>query len=299
MQETDFIWHKNDLVPWKDATIHVLTHTLHYGGGSFEGIRFYETDKGPAIFNLQAHVKRLFYSASVLKMESPYTEQEVTDIIVKVVRANHLKAGYIRPLLYYGYGKMGVKPLGSPVELMVACWPWGAYLPHELVDIKISRYIRIHPRSTIVDAKICGHYVNSVLASLELEGTHYHEALLLDARGYVAEGVGENFFLVKNGVIYTPKLGTIIPGITRDTIFRLAEKLDIPTVEIDITPDGIYEADEAFFTGTAAEVTPIRSVNEKVLNHGNLGPITSKIKTGYYELVRGKNADFMDCLTFV
>jgi len=297
MQETQFIWHKGKLMPWAEATVHVMTHTLHYGGGSFEGIRFYETEKGIAIFKLQAHIDRLFYSAAALKMVSPYTKEQVADIVIQVVRANQIKAGYIRPLLFYGYGKMGVNPVGSPVELMVACWPWGAYLPHELADVKISHYMRIHPRTTVVDAKLCGHYVNSILASLELAGTHYHEALLLDTNGYVAEGVGENFFLVKNNVIYTPKLGTIIAGITRDTVFELAKQLAVKIVEVDIMPAEIYDADEAFFTGTAAEITPIRSVDDKVLNQGNLGPITAIIKSAYYDLVRGKNPAFMDCLT--
>jgi len=297
MQETQFIWHKGKLMPWAEATVHVMTHTLHYGGGSFEGIRFYETEKGVAIFKLQAHIDRLFYSAAALKMVSPYTKEQVADIVIQVVRANQIKAGYIRPLLFYGYGKMGVNPVGSPVELMVACWPWGAYLPHELADVKISHYMRIHPRTTVVDAKLCGHYVNSILASLELAGTHYHEALLLDTNGYVAEGVGENFFLVKNNVIYTPKLGTIIAGITRDTVFELAKQLAVKIVEVDIMPAEIYDADEAFFTGTAAEITPIRSVDDKVLNQGNLGPITAIIKSAYYDLVRGKNPAFMDCLT--
>lgn len=299
MQETQFIWHKGKLMPWAEATVHVMTHTLHYGGGSFEGIRFYETEKGVAIFKLQAHIDRLFYSAAALKMVSPYTKEQVADIVIQVVRANQIKAGYIRPLLFYGYGKMGVNPVGSPVELMVACWPWGAYLPHELADVKISHYMRIHPRTTVVDAKLCGHYVNSILASLELAGTHYHEALLLDTNGYVAEGVGENFFLVKNNVIYTPKLGTIIAGITRDTVFELAKQLAVKIVEVDIMPAEIYDADEAFFTGTAAEITPIRSVDDKVLNQGNLGPITSIIKSAYYDLVRGKNPAFMDCLTMI
>lgn len=299
MQETQFIWHKGKLMPWAEATVHVMTHTLHYGGGSFEGIRFYETEKGIAIFKLQAHIDRLFYSAAALKMVSPYTKEQVADIVIQVVRANQIKAGYIRPLLFYGYGKMGVNPVGSPVELMVACWPWGAYLPHELADVKISHYMRIHPRTTVVDAKLCGHYVNSILASLELAGTHYHEALLLDTNGYVAEGVGENFFLVKNNVIYTPKLGTIIAGITRDTVFELAKQLAIKIVEVDIMPEEIYDADEAFFTGTAAEITPIRSVDDKVLNQGNLGPITAIIKSAYYDLVRGKNPAFMDCLTMI
>lgn len=299
MQTTEFIWQNDKLVPWADAKVHVLTHTLHYGGGAFEGIRFYETAKGPAIFRLDAHVERLFYSAEALKMTVPYTKQEVANIIIDVVRANKIKQGYIRPLLFYGYNKMGVNPVGSPVEFIVACWPWGAYLPHDMVDIKISRYIRIHPDSTIVDAKLCGHYLNGILASLELQGTHYHEALLLDAKGYVSEGVGENLFIVKGGVIYTPKLGTILAGITRETIFKLAAESNLKVIEAELKPADVYFADEAFFTGTAAEVTPIRSIDDHVLGDGKLGPITAGIKAAYQDVVFGRDPKFESYLTYV
>lgn len=299
MQTTEFIWQNDKLVPWADAKVHVLTHTLHYGGGAFEGIRFYETAKGPAIFRLDAHVERLFYSAEALKMTVPYTKQEVANIIIDVVRANKIKQGYIRPLLFYGYNKMGVNPVGCPVDFIVACWPWGAYLPHDMVDIKISRYIRIHPDSTIVDAKLCGHYLNGILASLELQGTHYHEALLLDAKGYVSEGVGENLFIVKGGVIYTPKLGTILAGITRETIFKLAAESNLKVIEADLKPADVYNADEAFFTGTAAEVTPIRSIDDHVLGDGKLGPITAGIKAAYQDVVFGRDPKFESYLTYV
>jgi branched-chain amino acid aminotransferase len=299
MQTTELIWQNGKLVPWADAKVHVLTHTLHYGGGAFEGIRCYDGVKGPAIFRLKEHVARLFYSAGALGMTVPYTQAEVVEAIVSLVRVNKMSEGYIRPLLFYGYGKMGVNPIGSPVEFMIACWPWGAYLEHESADIKVSRYIRIHPDSTIVDAKLCGHYVNGILASLELQGTHYDEALLLDANGYISEGVGENIFVVKEGVIYTPKLGTILAGITRETIFKLAASMSLKVVEADLKPEDAYNADEAFFTGTAAEVTPIRSIDDHVLNGGEIGPVSAKIKAAYHDVVRGKNSEFVDYLTYV
>ncbi len=299
MQTTETIWHNGKLVPWADAKIHVLTHTLHYGGGAFEGVRFYKTAQDSAIFRLGDHVDRLFYSAATLKMSLPYSKDEVAEAIKTVARNSKLESGYIRPIAFYGYGKMGVNPIGNPVEVVIACWPWKAYLPHDSVDVKTSSYIRIHPDSTVVDAKLCGHYVNSILASLELQGTHYHEALFLDNDGHITEGVGENFFIVKEGVIYTPKLGGILSGITRDTIIKLARKLNFSVIEVDISLYEAYQADEAFFTGTAAEVTPIRSINDKVLGDGKVGAITSKIKKAYLDIVQGKNSDFRDYLTYV
>ncbi|CDZ77864.1 Branched-chain-amino-acid aminotransferase [Legionella massiliensis] len=300
MQKTEKIWHNGQFVPWEDAKIHVLTHALHYGGSAFEGIRFYETDRGPAIFRLIEHVDRLFYSAKTLKMELPYSREEIIEAIKELVRSSNLKAGYIRPIAFYGYGKLGVNPVGNPVELVIACWPWGAYLPYESIDIKTSKYIRIHPDSTVVDAKLAGHYVNGILASLELQGTHYHEALFLDSEGYITEGVGENFFMAKDGVIYTPKLGSILAGITRDTIITLARHLGFKVVEKDLVLDDAYQAEEAFFTGTAAEVTLIRSINDKVLAQAQESKIGSRIKEAYLDLVHGRSQDFIAYfLTFV
>lgn len=299
MQKTETIWFNGKLIPWDEATVHVLCHTLHYGGGAFEGIRFYKTDRGIAIFRLNEHVDRLLYSASALKMSLPYTRDEIITAIKKIIDVNQLEEGYIRPIAFYGYGKMGVNPVGSPVDFAIACWPWGAYLPHDTVDVKTSRYIRVHPNSTIIDAKLCGHYLNGILASLELQGTHYHEALFLDDKNYISEGVGENFFMVKENVIFTPKLRTILVGITRDTVIKLAKKLELEVIETDITLDEAYAADEAFFTGTAAEVTPIYSIDDKILSTGNIGPITSSIRKNYLDLVHGKNADFVHYLTFV
>lgn len=299
MQTTETIWQNGKFVPWADAKIHVLSHTLHYGGGAFEGIRFYNTPKGPAIFRLQDHVERLFYSAATLKMKLAYSKEEIISAIKEVVRNNNIDEGYIRPIAFYGYGKMGVNPTGNPVEVIIACWPWGAYLPHDSIDVKISSYIRIHPDSTVVDAKLCGHYINGILAALELEGTHYHEALFLDSKGYITEGVGENFFLIKKGVIYTPKLGGILCGITRDTIIKLARNLGFNVIEQDLTLEDAYQADEAFFTGTAAEVTAIRSINDQKLAQADEGKITSTIKKAYMDLVHGKNSDSLHYLTYI
>lgn len=299
MQETQFIWHNGKLVPWHEAKVHVLTHTLHYGGGAFEGIRMYATPKGPAIFRLPEHVDRLFYSASTLKMEIPYTKEQVIQAIKETTKVNKLDQGYIRPLMYYGYGVMGVNPTGAPVELAIAVWPWGAYLPHDLVDIKTSQYIRIHRDSSVTDAKLCGHYINSMLARLEVRDTEYHEALLMDVDGHIAEGSGENFFMVKNGVMYTPKLGNILAGITRETVKIIANDKKISVVEKDLVQKDVYEADEAFFTGTAAEITPIRSLDKKVIGKGNVGPVTHVIRDTYLDIVTGKNPDYQQFLTYI
>ncbi|MBA2656584.1 MAG: branched-chain amino acid transaminase [Tatlockia sp.] len=300
MQTTDTIWQNGNFVPWAEAKIHVLSHALHYGGSAFEGIRFYETNQGPAIFRLEEHIDRLFYSAKVLQMPQPYSKEDIIKAIKEVVVRSKLKAGYIRPIIFYGYGKLGVNPVGNPIEFVIACWPWGAYLPHDSVDIKTSKYIRIHPDSTVVDAKLSGHYVNGILASLELRGTHYHEALFLDSQGFVTEGVGENFFMVKDGILYTPKLGGILAGITRDTTIALARHLGLKVVEANLTLDEVYVADEAFFTGTAAEVTLIRSVNDRVFAQAKEMKISSLIKSSYLDLVHGKNQDYgTEYLTYI
>ncbi len=299
MQTTKTIWFNGDLIPWEDATVHVLTHTLHYGGGAFEGMRFYDSENGPAIFRLDDHIHRLLYSVKVLKMQLPWSHEVIVNAVKEVVRVNELKCGYIRPIAYYGYGKMGVNPVGSPPQLAIACWPWGAYLPHEAVDIKTSRYIRIHPQSTVVDAKLCGHYLNSILATLDLQGTHYHESLFLDEEGFISEGAGENFFMVKDEVLFTPQLGTILPGITRATILQRAKTLGYEVVEKNISLEEAYSCDEAFFTGTAAEVTPIRSIDDQILGNGAVGPATSAFKQDYLDIVHGKNPEYLPYLTIV
>jgi branched-chain amino acid aminotransferase len=298
MQKTESIWMNGSFVPWDDAKVHVLTHTLHYGGGAFEGIRAYEGKNGPGIFRLAEHVERLIYSSGVLGMTLPWDKQQLIDACVETVRRSGLQSCYIRPLAYYGYGKMGVNPKGNPVELIIACWPWGAYLPHEMVDLKVSSYIRIHPRSTVADAKIVGHYVNSILAILELQGTSFHEALFLDDSGMIAEGPGENFFLIKDNVLYTPSLGTILAGITRRTVLQLATDLGIRIEEKKLSLADALSGDEAFFTGTAAEITPIRSIDHSVIGKGVVGPISKKIKDTYHQVVRGELPEYEKFVTY-
>jgi branched-chain amino acid aminotransferase len=299
METTDFIWHNGKFVPWNEAQVHALTHTLHYGGGAFEGIRFYKTENGPAIFRLEEHIDRLFYSSETIGMELPYTREELKDVMIELVAMNHIDQGYIRPLSYYGYGKVGVNPLGNPVEMMIACWPWGAYLPHDRVDIKTSKYIRVHPRSTVADAKLCGHYLNGILASLELRGTHYHESLFLDFEGNIAEGAGENLFMVKDDVIYTPSLGNILAGITRETIMEILGDMGFEVVETTITLEEAYAADEIFFTGTAAEVTPVRSIDDHIIGNDEMGPVSAKVKKFYHALIRGQLPKYQHYLTMV
>lgn len=299
MQTTEYIWLNGELIPWADAKIHVLSHGLHYGSGAFEGIRFYNTDKGPAIFRLDEHLKRLVFSASAIGMTLPFSQQQIKDATIDLVRSNKLDTGYIRPLAFYGYGKMGVGPVGAPVEIMIACWPWGAYLPYDMVDIKTSKFIRIPPRATIGEAKLTGSYLNGIFSILDIQGTKYHEALLLDHEGFIAEGPGENFFMVKNNIITTPKLGSILPGITRATIMMLAEKLGYKVIEANITLEEAYKADETFFTGTAAEVTPIHSIDDNVIADGKIGPVTAKIRETYLDIVNGRNKEFVNFLTYV
>ncbi|GAB4391385.1 MAG: branched-chain amino acid transaminase [Gammaproteobacteria bacterium] len=299
MQATDYIWQNGEFKLWHEATVHVLAHTLHYGGGAFEGIRVYQTARGPAIFRLTEHVDRLIYSAQAIGMQLAYDHAAICQIIIETVRKNNMQEGYVRPLFYYGYNTLGVSARNNPVEFIVACWPWGQYLAHDAVDVKISKYIRIHPDSTIADAKLCGHYLNSQLASLEIRNTHYHEVLLLDADGFVAEGAGENIFMVKDRVLYTPTLGNILGGITRQTVMEMAHHYGYPVVEDHLTVEAFYKADEAFFTGTAAEVTAIRSINDKIIGHETARPVTEFMKGKYHQLVRGELDEYRQYLTLV
>lgn len=298
MEKTEFIWFNGQLAKWDDATVHVLTHTLHYGAGAFEGIRVYPTKRGPAVFRLDEHIERLLYSAAVLKMKLPYSKKQLIDATLDTVRANKLSQGYIRPIAFYGSGIMGLNPKEAPIEVVIACWPWGAYHPHDAIDVKMSSYCRIDPRSTVADAKICGHYVNSILAVLELRDTHYHEALFLDGNGTVAEGPGENFFIVKDGIVITPPLGAILAGITRATIIQLARSLGLEVQERHIAPDELWQAQEAFFTGTAAEVTPIRSIDDRLIGSGGVGTITERIKSSYLRIVQGEDQNFDKFLSY-
>lgn len=298
MESTEYIWMNGQFVPWNEAKVHVLTHTLHYGGGAFEGIRVYRTENGPAVFRLDEHIDRLFYSSASIGLSLSYSKEDVKAIIKELLLKNKLEQGYIRPLVYYGYGKMGVNPTGAPAEFSIACWPWGAYLA-EIVDIKTSSYIRISPEITVANAKLCGNYLNGILAKLELEGTRYHEALFLDGNGFIAEGPGENIFIVSNGIIYTPTLRTILAGVTRETVMRMAAKLNYSVIEKDLLLEDAYAADEAFFTGTAAEITPIRSIDDHTIAAGTMGPVTKNIQQYYADVVYGRNKEFERYLTYV
>lgn len=300
MQSTKFIWQQGKLIPWDMAKIHVLSHGLHYGSAVFEGLRFYDTEKGPAIFKLTEHIERFFYSAKQLAMNIPYSKEHLCDAIVKTVAANEISSGYIRPLVYYGYGSMTLVPdPNTPVEVMIACWAWGKYLASNAIELATSQFIRIHPRSTVANAKISGHYVNSILASLAVKNTPYHEALLLDAESYVAEASSANIFIVKDATIITPPTGAILEGITRDIIIQIADHLNLPLIQKKITLDDIYEADEAFLSGTAVEITPIRTVDDRIIGKENVYPITQKIQDFFQIIVQGKQPEFEKSLTYI
>lgn len=295
-----YIWKNGKLIPEGEATTHVLTHALHYGSAVFEGIRAYHTDKGSAVFKLKEHVERLFYSSKQLGMQLKYDTDDLCQAIVETLIKNGHDESYVRTLAYYGHGPLRVLPAADlPIDIIIASWPWGDYLSAKAVDVATSDYIRIHPKSTVADAKISGHYINSILAGLALANTHYHEALLLDADGYVAEGSAENIFIVKNGEIITPPKGTILVGITRNFVIEMAKDLGIPLVERHFRPEEIYTADEAFFSGTAVEVTAIRSLDDKIIGTGKIGPITEKVKTLYHEIVRGQVPQYHHTLTWV
>lgn len=287
MTETDYIWCNGELVPWHQATTHVLSHALHYGSAVFEGVRCYKTEIGSAVFKLEAHIERFFYSARQLGMSMGYSAEDLCQAVIATLDKNGCEEGYIRPLAYYGYGSMKVVPQADlPVNVIIACWPWQDYLPVKAVDVAISPYIRIHPQSTVTDAKISGHYVNSILAGLAIQNSHYHEALLLDAKGYVAEGSAENIFFVKNGRLFTPPEGTILVGITRQAVMQIAKELGIAVEEKRFVPEEIFTADEAFFCGTAVEITAIRSLDDHIIADGKPGPLTEKIKRRYHQRVR-------------
>lgn len=299
METTPFIWMNGQLIPWDQANTHVLTHTLHYGAGVFEGVRCYKTDNGVAVFRLREHIERLFYSAGVLQMEMKFTVEELMEAVLTTLRENKLEQGYVRPLVYLGYGKMGLNPAGAPTDVIIACWPWGKYLVHDALKVKISPYRRIHPDTTVVDAKIVGHYSNSILSVLALKGTDCHEALLLDCEGNVAEGPGENVFIVKDGAVLTPALGSILPGITRDSVMIMARDLGYEVREEIVSKEALFEADEVFFTGTAAEVTPIAVIDGHVYGDGTPGPITSKLREAYMDTVFARNSKYSHYLTYV
>jgi branched-chain amino acid aminotransferase len=297
------IWYDGELVPWRNATTHVLTHTLHYGMGVFEGVRAYNTPQGTAIFRLQAHTDRLFDSAHIMGMKIPYSKDEVNEATRAAVRENNLESAYIRPMVFYGSEAMGLRASGLKTHLIVAAWSWGAYMGDEALQVGIkvrtSSFTRHHVNISMTRAKANGNYINSMLALQEAISGGADEAMLLDPEGYVAEGSGENIFLVKNGVIYTPEVTSCLNGITRNTILTLAAEHGLEVVEKRITRDEVYIADEAFFTGTAAEVTPIREVDGRQIGAGRRGPITEKLQTAYFDLVTGKTDAHAEWRTLV
>ncbi|AKH20863.1 branched-chain amino acid transaminase [Sedimenticola thiotaurini] len=298
-----WIWLDGEMVPWREAKVHVLTHTLHYGLGVFEGVRAYKTEQGTAIFKLAEHTRRLFQSAHIMGMKMPFDEATLNQAQIDVVRENGLDSAYLRPLCFYGSEGMGIRADALGVHVMIAAWEWGAYLGEDNlkngIRIRVSSYTRHQVNSMMCKAKASGNYINSMLALQEAVNDGYDEALILDASGYVMEGSGENFFLVKDDVIYTPDLTSALNGITRKTIFTFAEELGIPIVERRITRDEVYIADEAFFTGTAAEVTPIREVDNRTIGSGSRGPITEKLQTMYFDQVHGRRSQYPEWLTYV
>ncbi len=286
------IWLDGELVDWRDAKVHVLTHTLHYGMGVFEGVRAYETDQGAAIFRLQEHTDRLFRSAHILGIQMPYTKEEVNEAQRAAVRENNLDSAYIRPMVFLGSEGMGLRADNLKVHVMVAAWEWPAYMGEEAktqgIRIRTSSYTRHHVNITMCKAKANGNYINSMLALREAIDSGCEEALLLDNEGYVAEGSGENIFVIRDGVIYTPELTSCLDGITRKTIMEFAHNLGYTVQEKRITRDEVYIADEAFFTGTAAEVLPIQSLDGRIIGEGRRGPLTEQLQTLYFDQVTGK-----------
>ncbi|MBI4989910.1 MAG: branched-chain amino acid transaminase [Rhodocyclales bacterium] len=298
-----FIWHDGKLVPWREATTHVLTHSLHYGLAVFEGLRAYKTVDGPAIFRLKEHTDRLFNSAHIYMMKMPYDKETLMEAHKEVVRANKLESCYLRPIAFYGSEKMGVSPKGAQVHVSIAAWPWGAYLGEEGIAkgirVKTSSYARHHVNVSMCRAKYSGTYANSILANMEATEHGYDEALLLDVDGFVAEGAGENLFVVKDGQIYEPEIASALVGITRATVIQLAKELGYEVKAKRLTRDDIYIADEAFFTGTAAEVTPIREVDSRQIGAGRRGPVTEKIQSLFFDVVNGKVPAHQDWLARV
>ncbi len=303
LQATDKIWMNGAFVKWDDAKVHILTHSLHYGTGVFEGIRCYKTDAGSAIFRLQEHVNRLFDSAHILLMDIPFSRETVSSAIVETVRTNKLEACYIRPLVHIGYGAMGVFPKENPIEVSIAVWPWGSYLGEEGmkngIRVKISSFMRPNVNASMVRSKTTANYANSLLAKREALKDGYDEAILPDSEGYVAEGSGENIFIVRKGVIRTPPLTSVLEGITRETVMQLAAESGMRVVEERFTRDELYIADEAFFSGTAAEITPIREVDNRAIGTGKPGPITKELQSLFFEIVRGRDSRHADWLTYV
>jgi branched-chain amino acid aminotransferase len=301
--KADTIWMDGKLVPWDQAQVHVLTHSLHYGLGIFEGIRCYKGEKGSAIFRLKEHIARLFASAHIMRMKLPFAPEQLEAAVVETVRANRLDACYIRPIAFIGSGEMGLYVKENPIHVAVAAWSWGTYLGDEGlrngIRVKISSITRHHVNISLTKAKVTGYYVNSQLAKYEAKEAGYDEALLLDTEGYVAEGPGENIFIVRNGVLKTTPLTSILEGITRDSVLQLAREASIPVAEVRFTRDELYLADEAFFTGTAAELTPIRDVDGRTIGNGKPGPITQRLQERFFSIVRGTDPAHRAWLTSI
>ena len=297
------IWFDGEMVPWREAKVHVLTHTLHYGLGVFEGVRAYETDRGTAIFRLADHTERFFRSAHILGMKMPYDNDTLNAAQVAVVQENGLASAYLRPLAFYGSEGMGIRADMLKTHIAIATWEWGAYLGEDGlkngIRVRTSSFTRHHVNITMCRAKACGNYINSILALQEALSGGADEALMLDTEGYVTEGTGENIFVVRNGVVYTPDLSSALEGITRDTVIRLIGEAGLDLVEKRITRDEVYVADEAFFTGTAAEVTPIRELDGRSIGNGGRGPVTEQLQASYFDCVHGRDPKHDDWLTFV
>lgn len=304
VEKAKLIWLDGNFIPWEQAQVHILTHTLHYGLGVFEGIRAYHCDDGrTAVFRLPEHIRRLFDSAHVMQMKIPYSRGDLERVCTEILRLNGQIEAYIRPLVFVGDGVMGLNPAGNPIRVAVISWKWGAYLGDEGlklgVRVKTSAFARHHVRIMMTKTKTVGNYVNSILAKREAIQSGFDEAILLDTEGYVAEASGENIFMVRDGVLRTPPLTSILPGITRDCILTLARDMGIPTKEGRFSLDDLYLADEAFLTGTAAEVTPIREVDHRVIGAGKPGPITQKLQEAFFKVVKGKDPRYAHWLTYV
>jgi branched-chain amino acid aminotransferase len=304
VQKMEKIWMDGRLIPWDEAKVHVLTHTLHYGLGIFEGIRCYLCDDGrSAVFRLREHIDRFFDSAHIGALKMPYSKKEIVEACKETLRVNGLKAGYIRPLAFIGEGVMGVYPGDNPIQVAIITWSWGAYLGEEAIEkgirAKVSSYTRHHVNVMMTKAKIAGNYVNSVLAKREVMKLGYEEALMLDTEGYISEGSGENIFIVKNGVMKTTPLTSILSGITRNSVIQIAKSRKIPIVEEKFTRDELYTAHEAFFTGTAAEITPIREVDDRQIGEGKPGPVTKELQAVFFDIVKGKNPEFKEWLDYL
>ena len=304
MEKSEFIWFDGEFVPWERAQVHVLTHTLHYGMGVFEGIRCYETtDRRSAVFRLRDHTRRLFASAHILNIAIPFTEDAIDAACLETIRRNKLRECYIRPLVFLGEGEMGLRATSNPVRVSIVVWPWGSYLGDEGVRngirVKTSSFQRFHVNTLMTKAKAVGHYVNSILANQEAVRSGYDEALMLDTDGFVAEASGENLFIVRDGVVKTPPLTSVLPGITRATLITLLRERGHVLVEDRFTRDEVYIADEAFFTGTAAEVTPVRELDDRAIGTGKPGPVTAAMQEAYFSLIRGGDSRHLDWLAYV